>query len=194
MLTLLFFTELVEEAKLVHEEPNVPLLQLFPLARERRMNEQECMQMLFRHGGALIGKKKWKTNCLTKKFSDYVTTADEAFLWLCLDTYLPICNPDNVRNANREIQQTFMISNQDLERNKENNVAKTANGNRYGWTAEAIRTHNRCCQAILRERDTCGKGFDAAFLQHCQEHIVPPKRTVVREKTPPIKAWNCLEL
>ena len=138
MLTLLFFTELVEEAKLVHEEPNVPLLQLFPLARERRINEQECMQMLFRYGGALIGKKKWKTNCLTKKFSDYVTTADEAFLWLCLDTYLPICNPDNVRNANREIQQTFMISNQELERNKENNVAKTANGNRYGWTAEAI--------------------------------------------------------
>ena len=170
------------------------VLELLPRARQRREHADAYMKLLFRYGGALIGKKKWKTSCLTKSLSEYLTTADEAFLWLCIDTYLPIYNPQNIHDTNREVQQTLMVSNHAMANNKENMVSKTANGNRYGWTTAGIQEYNKYCHEIVHERHEYGKTFDDAFLTHCQEHTSPTKKTVARPRTPPIQAWNCLAL
>ena len=184
--------EATEKLQDDHHEETV--LELLPRARKRREHADAYMKLLFRYGGAVIGKKKWKTSCLTKSLSEYLTTADEAFLWLCIDTYLPIYNELNINNSNREFQQTLMVSNNAIANNKEKMVSKAANGNRFGWTTAGIQECNKYCHEILRERREYGKPFDDAFLTHCQEHTSPTKNNVARPRTPPIKAWNCLAL
>ena len=172
-----------------------PLLSLLAKARERRQNANEYMKLLFKYGGALIGKKKWKTNSLTKRFSDYVTIADEAFLWLCIDTYLPLYNPNNKHKANPEKQMILMVSNHaTADTNKHTEKPRTASGNRYGWTTAGIQEFNKYCEAISAERRMSSNKFEDDFLTHCQANTLPKNKTNTGPKKPQIKAWNCLAL
>ena len=177
-----------------HAKKQEPLLSLLDKARERRQNAEEYMKLLFRYGGALIGKKKWKTNSLTKRFSDYVTIADEAFLWLCIDTYLPVYNRVDKYNANPAVKRILMVSNQATENNKDKAKPRTASGNRYGWTTAGIQEFNKYCEAIADERTMSSNKFEDDFLEYCQTNTLPQHRPNTGPKTPPIKAWNCLAL
>ena len=164
-------------------------------ARERRQNASKYMKLLFEYGGALIGKKKWKTNSLTKHFSDYVTVTDEAFLWLCIDTYLPLYNPADKHKANPEIKRILMVSNHATDMlDKATEKPKTASGNRYGWTTMGIQLFNKYCEDIMEERRMSSNQFDDDFLTYCQTNTLPHKRTAAEQKKTPIKAWNCLAL
>jgi len=172
------------------------LLELICNARRRRYaHGDEYNELLHRYGGALIGKKKWKTNCLTHRFSDYTTVADEAFLWLCLDTHLPVYNPSNIGNANSVQKKQMMVSVKknkqanDLE-NKEN--VTTANGNRFGWTHDAINKYNKYFKSIAEEREAMSETFDEAFVRYCNDKASnkDSASTTVRKEI--VTACHCL--
>ena len=81
------------------------------------------------YGGALIVINDWKKKHLTESFSHYVTVADEAFLWLCLDTYLPIYNPTDVDCINPTDGHILMVSNKDTGVSKNSATPLTPTGN-----------------------------------------------------------------
>ena len=100
-------------------------LDLIDEARARRSAAPAYCQLLHTYGSALVGKKTWKKKHLIEHFSDYVSVADEAFLWLCLDTYLPRWNRNEVDKTNDE---TVLILSQKFPLEKGHKI-KTANGN-----------------------------------------------------------------
>ena len=187
---------------------NESTLQFIAAARERRRNQKAYTTLLRAYGGALVGINVWKKQHLTSSFSEYVTIADEAFLWLCLDTYLPIYNRNDIGSINPTDGAILMVSNKDSGSNisvtpskptvsedavsNTRQTSPTANGNRYGWTKEGIMRYNRYFASIAQERrsDTT---FDTFFLQQCQEHATPAQtKTVSKNQETPTFAFNCL--
>ena len=183
-------------------------LQFIGDARVRRRNPSAYTTLLRKCGGALIGTNIWKKQHLTSSFSDYVTTADEAFLWLCLDTYLPIYNRNDIGDINPTHGGILMVSNKDSGSESSltpssptsdeeavfntRQTSPTANGNRCGWTKEGIMRYNRYFSEISQERrsDTT---FDAFFLKQCQENATPAQsKTVSKNNERPMLAFNCL--
>ena len=189
------------------ENSNESELQFIVDARVRRRNPSAYTTLLRRYGGALIGINIWKKQHLTSSFSDYVTTADEAFLWLCLDTYLPIYNRNDIGDINPTDGDILMVSNKDSgsdssltptspTSDKEavfntRQTSPTANGNRYGWTKEGILRYNRYFRSIAEEREH-DTTFDAFFLKKCQENATPAQtKYVSKQHETPTFAFNC---
>ena len=185
------------------KDANESSLQFIAEARERRSNELAYATLLQAYGGALVGINLWKKQHLTSSFSEYVTIADEAFLWLCLDTYLPIYNRNDIGDINPTEGGILMVSNKDSgldnpatpvrEKDVVNTrkTSPTANGNRYGWTKEGILRYNHYFSQITQERsrDTT---FDAYFLKKCQENATPAQtKYVSKQHETPTFAFNC---
>ncbi len=177
-------------------------------ARERRRNVTAYSKLMMIYGGALIGIKDWKAKHLTASFSQYVTVADEAFLWLCLDTYLPIYNMGNIGDINPNDGQVLMMSHKDTGNDnsatpstptgntgttkQKFNTSPTATGNRYGWTKEGIMRYNHYFRAITQERKEFNN-FDAYFLEVCQANATPLQTPRSQQnKELPALACNCL--
>ena len=190
------------------KDSNESSLQFIAEARERRRNKLAYATLLQAYGGALVGINLWKKQHLTSSFSEYVTIADEAFLWLCLDTYLPIYNRNDIGAINPTGGAILMVSNKDSgldnpgtpvrpnvsEKDLTNTrkTSPTANGNRYGWTKEGIMRYNHYFRRISEERsdDTT---FDTFFLKKCQENATPAQtKHVSKQQEIPTFAFNCL--
>ncbi len=178
-------------------------------ARERRRNVTAYTKLLKIYGGAIIGIKEWKTKHLIASFSEYVTVADEAFLWLCLDTYLPIYNIGNIDEINPTDGQILMVSHKDTGNynsttpstpngntgttKQKLNTSPTATGNRYGWTKEGILRYNHYFRAIAQERKEFNN-FDAHFIQECLANASPIQTSMSHQKKVlPTLACNCLD-
>ena len=183
-------------------------LEFIAEARERRRQPRAYAKLMKAYGGALIGINDWKKKHLTESFSHYVTVADEAFLWLCLDTYLPIYNPVDVDCINPTDGHILMVSNKDTGVSKNSatpltptgndgitqktpKTSPTANGNRYGWTKDGILQHNQYFKAIERERKEI-TNFDAHFLKECQQNANTMQSTAQQIRETPTLALNCL--
>ena len=183
-------------------------LQFIAEARVRRQNQSAYATLLQAYGGALVGVNIWKKKHLTSPFSEYVTIADEAFLWLCLDTYLPIYNRNDIGDINPTDGGILMVSNKDTGCEKiatplkptvsqtpvsnTRQTSPTANGNRYGWTKEGILRYNRYFQSISHERRE-NTTFDTFFLQQCQKDATPARtKTLSKTQETPMVAFNCL--
>ena len=201
-------SHLILQALLTARTENRTLLTYISDARERRKDLQAYTKLLMAYGGALVGINDWKKQHLTASFSKYVTIADEAFLWLCLDTYLPLYNPTNIDSINPTDGHILMVSNKDSGldnsatpltptsndsiKTKTRNTSPTANGNRYGWTKEGILRYNRYFTAIEQERKV-HTNFDAYFLKECQANATPAQTTTAQKiQETPTFALNCL--
>ena len=104
---------MISQALVTERTENRTSLTYIADARERRKDLQAYTKLLMAYGGALVGINDWKKQHLTASFSKYVTIADEAFLWLCLDTYLPLYNPTNIDSINPTDGHILMVSNKD---------------------------------------------------------------------------------
>ena len=165
-------------------------IDLLDEARGRRAAAPAYCKVLYQYGSALVGKRTWKKKHLVAHFSDYVSVADEAFLWLCLDTYLPRWNKGNNERNGQDNEQVLVLS-QKFLKDKGHNV-KTANGNRCGWTREGIDKFNYYFGQIRHERQRHNRAFDVSFKTYCQE-VASTRRVVARrvEDNYPT-AYNCL--
>ena len=168
------------------------------LARSgRRLQAHAYTWLLEKYGPAIVGKRTWRTKHHKVKFSKLATVADEAFMWLCIETYSP-----HGRIAHVAASTSPLMMSPPTRANKDKSsslrvMTQTSNTRkgRCGWTNEGINLYNFHFKAIQLDRSKYGDDFDTAMMEHFQETIDSKKGrnqmdgTIAAEE---VIALNCL--
>jgi hypothetical protein len=104
---------------------------------------------------AVVGRKVYMDNRMTKPLSEWFTYTDEAFLLLCLESYVPKWNRAWARQE--EGQQNLAAVDEDARY-----TGKTK-GTKLGWTKDGLECMNALMIDVARDRQANGAHFDNIF-------------------------------
>jgi len=104
---------------------------------------------------AVVGRKVYMDNRMTKPLSEWFTYTDEAFLLLCLESYVPKWNRAWARQE--EGQQNLAAVDEDARY-----TGKTK-GTKLGWTKDGLERMNALMIDVARDRQANGAHFDNIF-------------------------------
>jgi hypothetical protein len=106
---------------------------------------------------AVVGRKRYVENRMTKPLSEWFTYTDEAFLLLCLESYVPKWNRAWVRQQ-QEGQENMTAADEEDAR-----YTGKAKGLKRGWTDEGKERMNALLVDVARDRQANGENFDIMF-------------------------------
>ena len=145
---------------------------------------------------AVVGRKVYMENRMTKPLMEWFTYSDEGFLLLCLESYGPKWNRAWARRQ-QQGQQNVAAANEEKEEEEEQEDALytgKAKGTKLGWTREGLERLNEIMVDVTRDRIANGPHFDILFKdemirrytrvdtrnrQHHAEEVLAPANRVV---------------
>jgi hypothetical protein len=110
---------------------------------------------------AVVGYSKYKENRTTRPFSEWCTHTDEAFLMLCMETYL------------RKWEHEWRVEKYGQPRNLdqldparfESLYTAASQGTKRSWSAEGMERFNTLMINVFRDRRDNGRLFDEIFQE-----------------------------
>jgi len=105
---------------------------------------------------AVVGRKVYMDNRMTKPLSEWFTYTDEAFLLLCLESYV---TKWNWAWAQQEGQQNVAAVDEDARY-----TGKTK-GTKLGWTKDGLERMNALMIDVARDRQANGLHFNNIFKE-----------------------------
>jgi hypothetical protein len=109
---------------------------------------------------AVVGRKVYMESRMTKPLSEWFTCTDEAFLLLCLESYVPKWN----RAWAQQQQQPEGAPEQNVEYEDARYTGRTK-GTKLGWTKEGLERMNALMIDVVRDRQANGTHFDNIFKE-----------------------------
>ena len=146
---------------------------------------------------AVVGRKVYMDNRLTKPLMEWFTYSDEGFLLLCLESYGPKWNRAWARHQHQGQQNVAAADEEEEEEEEEEEALYTgkAKGTKRGWTKEGLERLNEIMVEVTRDRVANGAHFDILFKnemirrytrrvdtrnrQHQAEEVLAPVNRVV---------------
>ena len=111
---------------------------------------------------AVVGRKVYMSNRMTKPLSEWFTYTDEAFLLLCLESYVPKWNRAWSRKREEGLHTGVTTVAEDAK------YTGKGKGTKLGWTKAGLERMNALMIDVARDRHRYGAGFDNMVLK---EHI-----------------------
>jgi hypothetical protein len=125
----------------------------------RKINSRAAyMELLDCLARAVVGRKVYMESRMTKPLSEWFTYTDEAFLLLCLESYVPKWN----RAWAQQRQQ--QEGEQNVEYEDARYTGKTK-GTKLGWTKEGLERMNALMIDVVRDRVANGEHFNNIFKE-----------------------------
>ena len=119
---------------------------------------------------AMVGKKVYVKNRMTKPLSEWFTRTDEAFLLLCLESYVGKWNQEWMR-ANLVLAAPPQPPQQQEGEQKQGEDCKEAlytgrsQGTKCSWSNEGLEHFNALMVDVYRDRQENGTSFDFVFIE-----------------------------
>jgi hypothetical protein len=107
---------------------------------------------------AVVGRKRYMENRTTTPLSEWFTYTDEAFLLLCLESYVPKWNRAWARQQQQGQQQNVTAADEEDAR-----YTGKSKGLKRGWTDEGKERMNALLIDVARDRQANGENFDIIF-------------------------------
>ena len=124
---------------------------------------------------SVVGRKVYVDNRLTKPLSVWFTLTDEAFLLLCLESYVPKWNrawalasqPPVAAPAQEPLAQEQQEEGAEQQQRDEDDARYTgrSRGTKRSWSREGLERFNALMIDVYRDRQTNGTHFDNIFRE-----------------------------
>jgi hypothetical protein len=142
---------------------------------------------------SVVGRKVYMDNRMTKPLSEWFSYTDEAFLLVCLESYVPKWNRAWARRQREGGQQQNAAAAEDEEQDEDARYTGKAKGTKLGWTDEGKERMNALMIDVARDRQANGPHFDIIFKDEMirrytkedtggnvhEEEVAPQDRVVI---------------
>ena len=116
---------------------------------------------------AVVGRKVYIEKRMTQPLSEWFTLTDEAFLLLCLESYVPKWNRAWTQQASLAVPPAA-ARRQEGEQKEGNDEAKytgRSRGTKRSWSKEGLQRYNALMVDVYCDREKNGTNFDDIFRE-----------------------------
>ncbi len=125
------------------------------------------LELVYCLARAVVGRKVYIENRMTQPLSEWFTLTDEAFLLLCLESYVPKWNRAWTQQDSLAVPPAAARQ-QEGEQNEGNEEAKytgRSRGTKRSWSKEGLQRYNALMVDEYCDREKNGTNFDDIFRE-----------------------------
>ena len=131
----------------------------------RKIKTKAYVQLLDCLGRAVVGRKVYIENRMNRPLSEWFTLTDEAFLLLCLESYVDKWNREWAQAPPADAApQQQQDGGQEVD-NDEARYTGRSQGTKRSWSKEGLERFNGLMVDVFRDRQVNGAKFDVIFRE-----------------------------